>query len=102
MTDPQPTERIRYPDSWTELDRQKLDALFEQARREHLWFFHRGLDGPLWFTPDELQANQEKGSFVWGCPNWQLRPPMELLAQLIASRNEASAAVDRHIEKMRQ
>jgi hypothetical protein len=99
----EPTDpRIAYPDSWDHASRAMLDALFEQARREKLWFFHGGLSGPLWFTPDELQAEQAKGNFVWGAPNWKLRSPFELLDQLERTRDEAIAAVTTHMAEMRK
>jgi hypothetical protein len=51
-----------------------LRPMFEKARREGLWFYcnYQG----LWFSPDELEAEQKRGSFVWGAVNWQLRDPM--------------------------
>lgn len=54
-----------------------LRPLFEKARREGLWFYcnYQG----LWFTPDELAAEQRRGSFIWGAVNWQLRDPKEKL-----------------------
>lgn len=74
--------RITYPSTWEQASRDALDDLFTRARVERLWFFHGGLSGPLWFSPAELQAEQEKGTFVWGAGNWQLRSPLERLAQI--------------------
>ena len=73
--------RINYPPNWTQRDRDELDQLFAEARAKGLWFYHGGLSGTCWFTPDELQQAQEGGAFIWGAVNWKLRPPTELLDQ---------------------
>lgn len=85
--------RINYPETWPESARNELDAMFERARREGLWFFHGGLSGPLWFSPDELQAKQAGGSFIWGPVNWDLRDPSEHLRD--ADRHVESAKAER-------
>lgn len=74
--------RILYPSTWYQESRDALDAMFTRARSENLWFFHGGLSGPLWFSPDELQAEQEKGNFVWGADNWRLCSPRERIMQI--------------------
>jgi len=71
--------RVKYPDSWSLKDRAALDIMFAQARKTGSWFFHGGLNGPIWSSPDELQKAQEKGQFLWGAPNWTLRNPNEAL-----------------------
>ena len=74
--------RIMYPETWDQAPRDELDAMFVRARAENLWFFHGGLSGPLWFSPDELQTAQEKGNFIWGAVNWRLRSPLERVVQI--------------------
>ena len=54
-----------------------LADLMARARRERLWFWCNYQD--LWFSPDELQAEWDKGSFRWGAVNWKLRDPVEYL-----------------------
>jgi hypothetical protein len=88
--------RINYPAAWSQADRGALDALFERARASKLWFFHGGLSGPLWFSPDELEADQKKGKFIWGASNWTLRDPAEALASIdtaVAKLQEAKQAL---------
>lgn len=67
-----------------------LRPLFEQARREGKWFWCAYQD--LWFSPDDLERQQAKGSFIWGAVNWQLRDPREKLAQ---EEREAATALAR-------
>jgi hypothetical protein len=50
-----------------------LGKLFEQARREQLWFY--SLYQSLWFSPDELLVR-------WGVVNWQLRDPKERVEEI--------------------
>lgn len=76
------TDRIHYPEKWSQADRAALDAMFAKARSEGLWFFHGGMSGPIWFSPADLEAEQKKGSFVWGAVNWQLRNPIERVAEV--------------------
>lgn len=83
--------RIIYPASWSQSAREALDELFAKARASDTWFYHSGVSGTFWFSPDELQAEQQSGNFVWGAVNWQLRNPLEGLE-----------AIDRGIENLRQ
>src|SRR5688500_1652108 len=70
--------RINYPDSWSQHHRDELDAMFAKARAEGLWFFISSLlVEPMWFSPDELEAKQKEGQFVWSAENWRLRHPQE-------------------------
>lgn len=84
-TDPKATEgnmaRIDYPAIWGQSARDDLDHMFAVARTKRLWFFHGGLSGPLWFSPDELEAEQKGEKFVWGAANWTLRNPLEYLQE---------------------
>lgn len=82
MTDTAVVARIDYPSSWSQADRDALDNMFIQARREEKWFFYGGLQGPMWFSPDELQRSQEQRHFVWGAVNWQLRAPYGMITEI--------------------
>ena len=83
--------RINYPATWDQADRDELDKLFTIARRDRLWFFHGGLSGPLWFSPNQLEAEQKNGKFVWGAVNWALRDPQEHLNEAVQHRKAAEA-----------
>lgn len=56
---------------------KELEHLFEEARAKGLWFYNPYYS--LWFSPDELEAEQRSGKFRWGPVNWQLRDPSEYL-----------------------
>lgn len=90
--------RINYPEAWGQSDRDSLDHMFAVARTKQLWFFHGGLSGPLWFSPDELEAEQKNGKFVWGAVNWHLRDPKEYLEQAGVAVDRAKAEQE-HIAK---
>jgi len=63
-----------------ELILKELEPLFKRAREQNLWFHCNYQD--LWFTPEELEKTQEKGRFVWGAINWELKDPTEKLQGL--------------------
>lgn len=88
--------RIAYPDEWPQSACDELDEMFVRARAEGKWFFHGGMHlGPLWFSPDELQAEQEKGRCIFGPVNWSLRDPLERLISLEdAAKNAQREAKD--------
>lgn len=86
------------------MDRNEKDAilaglkpLFERARKEGLWFWCAYQD--LWFSPDELEAEHRRGSFIWGATNWRLRPTSELVDQV---RREVDAATKHLAEVLRR
>ena len=54
-----------------------LQQLIEKAREEKKWLYC--YYQTLWFSPDELQDENEKGKFRWGVVNWELRDPAELI-----------------------
>lgn len=92
--------RIQYPSTWSPESCDALDALFTEARKRRLWFYHNSLAaGPLWFSPDELEEKQKGGTFVWGAGNWRLRSPDEYLAQLdqevVKAKHERDAVARR-------
>lgn len=87
--------RIEYPESWPQGDRDALDSLFVDAKRDRLWFWHSSVVGTFWFSPEELQDEQAAGRFVWSAENWRLRDPLERVfefeqaaATLAESRND--------------
>lgn len=93
--------RIAYPASWTQPDRDALDHLFEMARENGLWFYHNSLAaGPLWYSPDELDASQKRGTLVWGAPNWRLRNPREHLTELDKAIELANDARNQFIARL--
>ena len=61
---------------------KQLKPMFEYAEEHNLWFFHQGLSGLLWFSPQELREKQKDGQFIWGEDNWQLEDPFEELENL--------------------
>lgn len=92
--------RIPYPATWAKISRDELDGLFILARSQNLWFFHGGLSGPLWFSPDDLEAEQKNGKFIWGAGNWQLRSPLDQLAQLDTDIRNLHVARDKLARKI--
>ena len=66
----------------------ELAPLIEQARAEGLWLWCHYQD--LWFSPDELQAQNAKGKFLWGAVNWMLRDPQERVKQAAAAAQRAA------------
>ena len=53
--------------------------LIEEARRRGLWLHCTYQD--LWFSPDQLEAENKNGKFRWGPVNWRLRDPHEYAEQ---------------------
>lgn len=54
--------------------------LINHARTQGLWLWCFYQD--LWFSPDELEVENDKGKFLWGAVNWRLRDPKERIQQL--------------------
>lgn len=75
-----------------------LKPLFEKARKEKL-LFRSGYQGIL-FTPDELQKENGKGSFIWGPCNWTLENPIEELRSLERQVKNAQYNLDMFRAKM--
>lgn len=67
-----------------------LRPLIEQARAEGKWLWCHYQD--LWFSPDDLAAQNAKGSFCWGPVNWELRDPQERVSE--AKRRADAAAAE--------
>lgn len=64
-----------------------LTELIEKARRERKWLHCTYQD--MWFSPDELQKENEGGNFRWGAQNFELRDPQEHSQQLERRIKEA-------------
>lgn len=75
-----------------------LAPLFEQARRDGLWFHSSYQD--LWFSPDELERAQSNGFFIWGAVNWTLRAPSVRRRQLTEAVESARAALEQFDAKV--
>lgn len=75
-----------------------LTPMFAKARAEGLWF-HCGYRD-IWFSPDELDAANKEGRFIWGAVNWTLRDPRERLEQLKNAVVSAEAEKARFTERM--
>jgi hypothetical protein len=56
-----------------------LQPLIAQARKEGKWLHSRYQD--IWFSPDELEALNREGRFLWGAVNWTLRDPNEMVQE---------------------
>lgn len=69
----------------------EMRPLFAQARAEGKWFWGRYHD--IWFSPDELEAEQRNGKFRWGPVNWELLDPKDYLAD---SKRRLDAAREEH------
>ncbi len=76
-------------DSW----KQDLADLIVRARREGKWLWCHYQN--LWFSPDQLAAENAKGSFVWGVCNWELRDPIERLREAESNVTRAETEVAR-------
>lgn len=72
--------------------------LFERARAEGLWFLARYHQ--IWFSPDELAAEQASGKFCWGAANWELRDPSERVLELGQAAKAARDEFDRFIVRL--
>lgn len=78
--------------------RNSLRPLMEEAREKGLWFLTRGfLHGGMWFSPDALDADHDKGHMLWSPENWVLRSPDERTDQLRAAVKKAQAELDGHL-----
>ncbi len=77
-----------------------LEPLFERAKREGLWFYHCGLAGTFWFSPEELRTEHRRGKFIWGPVNWTLARPSERLTQLRQELVNKVAEVDTFVARV--
>lgn len=81
---------------WADDSKDKLRKMFAEARTKRLWFNNSSLAGTFWFSPDELQAEQEAGKFHWGAVNWKLRDPKDRIREL----SDQIAAAQKEIIEM--
>lgn len=72
----------------------ELVGLIEEARRQKKWLWCAYQD--LWFSPDDLAAENAAGRFRWGVVNWKLRDPRERLAEA-RGRTDRAQAEERRI-----
>ncbi len=61
-------------------DKVDLSSLIGRAHQQGLWLWCSYLD--LWFSPEELEAENRQGRFRWGEINWELRDPQECITTL--------------------
>ena len=52
-----------------------LQPLIEKAREQNKWLYCFYRD--VWFSPDELEAQNKIGRFLWDESHWELRNPQE-------------------------
>jgi len=57
----------------------ELQNLIDEARKNGKWLWSSYQD--LWFSPDDLEAENRAGRFRWGVVNWKLRDPQERLTE---------------------
>lgn len=100
-----PAVALNYPEERKAAENiAALKAMFARARAEDLWFWTPYQD--LWFHPDELERLQnEERRFCWGPVNWELRDPIEQIAELDSKTRkgfEEKARVLDAIRKSRQ
>lgn len=71
----------------------ELAELIGNAKAEGKWLWCNYQD--LWFSPDELAAQNANGKFLWGAVNWRLRDPAERVREAEERRDAAQREVDR-------
>ena len=63
--------------------RMSLAALYRDAEKNDLWFFHHSNDeGEVWCSPEYLRLKQSQGELIWGPEHWELRNPKGYLSSL--------------------
>ena len=77
---------------------EPLRPLIAQARAEGKWLRCSYQD--LWFSPDQLEADNRDGRFRWGPQNWTLHDPQELLRRADETVDKAVADRDRIIREI--
>ncbi len=78
---------------------ESLKPMFEEAKARNLWFYTSYQQ--IWFSPDELAAENKRGKFMWGAVNWELRDPIDGLKALDKKIAEAQAERDRFAARLR-
>jgi hypothetical protein len=80
---------------------ESLRPLIGEARATGMWLYSQSLAGILWFSPDELAAENAKGKFCWGPINWQLRHPQEYLRQLRIDHKKYMETYENQMDRLR-
>ncbi len=78
--------------------RALLVPMVQQARREKKWL--RCSYQNLWFSPNELEAHNKDGRFLWGPVNWELRDPadhVEALRREVLRKTDELRAVEKRV-----
>lgn len=97
-----PAVALNYPEERKAAENiAALKGMFARARSEDLWFWTSCQD--LWFHPDELERLQnEERRFCWGPANWELRDPMEQVAEIDAMIAKKLEEKTRTMEAIRE
>lgn len=73
-----------------------LQPLFEQAEAENMWFYHNSDEaGEVWASPRFLREEQSEGRLLWSPEHWELRSPLDYMANL---HRKAGDLVDEYNE----
>lgn len=68
--------------------KEDLLPLIEEARKQGLWL-HYPAYRPIWFSPDELEAENKQGKYLLDPSIWRLRDPSERLEELFKAQRDA-------------
>ena len=74
-----------------------LQILIDKARNRGLWL--RCFYQDLWFSPDELEAKNKEGKFLWDPVSWELRDPKERIKTM---ERQINLSIDRLTEFRRR
>jgi hypothetical protein len=69
-----------------------LKPLIAEAKATDRWLHCHYQD--LWFSPEQLEAANAQGRFLWGPVNWTLRDPQERVAILSRDVENARLALE--------
>jgi hypothetical protein len=64
-----------------------LNFMIEEAKEKGLWL--RSKYQGIWFHPEDLRQHNEKGNFIWGAGNWDLKDPKEKTKELESEIHKA-------------
>jgi hypothetical protein len=79
---------------------ESLKPMFREAKSKKLWFYTSYQQ--IWFSPEELKAENKCGRFLWGAGNWELRDPIEGLQALDKKIENAQSDRDRFAARLRR
>ncbi len=77
-----------------------MEELFATADQEGLMLHCAYQD--MWFTSDELRADQANGKFRWGPVNWELRPASDRTRVLEKAVISAQKRLDAWVGRVAQ